>query len=38
MIADIELTLVSIIQGVALTVLIEASREAIAKLDWMMWP
>jgi hypothetical protein len=32
MIADIELTLVSIIQGVALTVLIEASREAIAKL------
>ena len=38
MVADIELTLVSIIQGVALTVLIEASREAIAKLDWMMWP
>jgi hypothetical protein len=38
MIADIELTLVSIIQGVALTVLIEASREAIAKLDWVMWP
>jgi len=36
--ADIELTLVSIIQGVALTVLIETSREAIAKLDWMMWP
>jgi len=27
MIADIELTLVSIIQGVALTVLIETSRE-----------
>jgi hypothetical protein len=38
MIADIELTLVSIIQGVALTVLIETSREAIAKLDWVMWP
>jgi hypothetical protein len=38
MVADIELTLVSIIQGVALTVLIEASREAIAKLDWVMWP
>jgi hypothetical protein len=38
MVADIELTLVSIIQGVALTVLIEASRDAIAKLDWMMWP
>jgi hypothetical protein len=38
MIADIELTLVSIIQGVALTVLIEASREAIANLDWIMWP
>ena len=38
MIADIELTLVSIIQGVALTVLIETSREAIAKLDWIMWP
>src|SRR6516225_10042296 len=38
MIADIELTLVSIIQGVALTVLIETSREPIANLDWMMWP
>jgi len=37
-IADIELTLVSIIQGVALTVLIETSREAIAKFDWVMWP
>ena len=36
--ADIELTLVSIIQGVALTVLIETSREPIAKLEWMMWP
>jgi hypothetical protein len=36
--ADIELTLVSIIQGVALSVLIETSREAIAKLDWVMWP
>lgn len=38
MIADIELTLVSIIQGVALTVLIETSREAVAKFDWIMWP
>jgi len=38
MIADIELTLVSIIQGVALTVLIETSREAIATLNWVMWP
>ena len=38
MTADIELTLVSIIQGVALTVLIETSREVIAKLDWIMWP
>jgi len=38
MVADIELTLVSIIQGVALTVLIETSREAIATFDWMMWP
>jgi len=37
-IADIELTLVSIIQGVALTVLIETSREAIATFDWIMWP
>ena len=36
--ADIELTLVSIIQGVALTVLIETSREVIATLDWIMWP
>ena len=38
MTADIELTLVSIIQGVALTVLIETSREVIAQLNWMMWP
>ena len=37
-IADIELTLVSIIQGVALTVLIETSREAIATLNFVMWP
>jgi len=34
-IADIELTLVSIIQGFALTVLIETSREAIATFDWI---
>jgi len=38
MIADLELTLVSIIQGVALTVLIETSLEAVANLDWIMWP
>ena len=38
MTADVELTLVSIIQGVALTVLIETSREVIAQLDWIMWP
>lgn len=38
MTADVELTLVSIIQGVALTVLIETSREVIAQLDWVMWP
>src|SRR5215470_1345496 len=38
MIADIELTLVSIIQGVALTVLIETSREAIITFNWIMWP
>jgi hypothetical protein len=36
--ADLELTLVSIIQGVALTVLIESSREAMTKLDWMLSP
>jgi hypothetical protein len=29
---------VSIIQGVALTVLIETSREAIATFNWVMWP
>ena len=38
MIADLELTLVSIIQGVALTVLIETSLEAVANLNWIMWP
>jgi hypothetical protein len=38
MIAAIELTLVSIVQGVALTILIESSRGAIATLDWVMWP
>jgi hypothetical protein len=36
--SDLELTLVSIIQGVALAVLIESSREAIAQLDWMLSP
>jgi hypothetical protein len=38
MIIGIELTLVSIIQGVALTVLIESSRDAIAELKFSEWP
>ena len=38
MIVEIELTLVSIIQGVALTVLIESSREAITDLKFIWWP
>lgn len=38
MIVEIELTLVSIIQGVALTVLIESSRDAITDLKFMYWP
>ena len=38
MIVEIELTLVSIIQGVALTVLIESSRDAIANLEFVRWP
>jgi hypothetical protein len=37
-IVEIELTLVSIIQGVALTVLIESAREAIAKQELIFWP
>ena len=38
MIVGIELTLVSIIQGVALTVLIESSRDAITDLKFVWWP
>ncbi|MBV9618416.1 MAG: hypothetical protein JO201_04315, partial [Verrucomicrobia bacterium] len=38
MIVEIELTLVSIIQGVALTVLIENSRDAITELKFSQWP
>lgn len=35
---DIELTLVSIIQGVALTVLIESAREAFVRHEFGAWP
>ncbi len=38
MIVEIELTLVSIIQGVALTVLIESAREVVAERDIIFWP
>ncbi len=38
MIVEIELTLVSIIQGVALTVLIENASGVIANLQWAAWP
>lgn len=38
MIVEIELTLVSIIQGVALTVLIESARDVIAGRQWLFWP
>jgi hypothetical protein len=38
MIVEIELTLVSIIQGVALTVLIESAREVVAERQFMFWP
>lgn len=38
MIVEIELTLVSIIQGVALTVLIESSRDIITELRFISWP
>jgi hypothetical protein len=38
MIVEIELTLVSIIQGVALTVLIESSRDVITDLKFVYWP
>jgi hypothetical protein len=38
MIVEIELTLVSIIQGVALTVLIESSHRVITELKFAHWP
>jgi len=38
MIVGIELTLVSIIQGVALTVLIENAHSVIAKFQYFFWP
>lgn len=38
MIADIELTLVSIIQGVALAVLIDNARQVVAKFEFAAWP
>ena len=38
MIAGIELTLVSIIQGVALTVLIENAQHIVANLEIVFWP
>jgi hypothetical protein len=38
MIVEIELTLVSIIQGVALTVLIESARDVIAERELIFWP
>jgi hypothetical protein len=38
MIVEIELTLVSIIQGVALTVLIESAREIIIERHLIFWP
>src|SRR5437870_3728542 len=38
MIVEIELTLVSIIQGVALTILIENAREVVAQSEFVFWP
>lgn len=38
MIVGIELTLVSIIQGVALTVLIETTRDALVRREFVYWP
>lgn len=38
MIVEIELTLVSIIQGVALTVLIESARDVVAQRQYIYWP
>lgn len=37
-IVEIELTLVSIIQGVALTVLIESARDVVAQQHVIFWP
>lgn len=37
-IVEIELTLVSIIQGVALTVLIESARDVVAQQHFIFWP
>lgn len=37
-IVEIELTLVSIIQGVALTVLIESGRDVVAQQHFIFWP
>jgi hypothetical protein len=38
MIVEIELTLVSIIQGVALTILIENAREVVTQEEFVFWP
>lgn len=38
MVTGIELTLVSIIQGVALTVLIENAHEIVSNLEFIFWP
>src|SRR5438128_2559929 len=38
MVVEIELTLVSIIQGVALTILIENAREVVAQRTLVFWP
>jgi hypothetical protein len=38
MVVEIELTLVSIIQGVALTILIENAREVVAQRAFVFWP
>ena len=38
MIREIELTLVSIIQGVALTVLIETAKDVMTESEWTTWP
>ena len=38
MVVEIELTLISIIQGVALTFLIERAREVVSIGNWIYWP